>query len=98
MRQSAYSLLYQANFPKSQAGKKSSVYYTVYNSDESIYVAKTNNGVVELGDGSYGVMLQFNTEGSWSIFWEIDSTPYVASEEINTFDFRAIIEYTGYGL
>ena len=98
MKQRGNELLYQVNFPASQADKKSSVYYTVYNNDESVFLARTNNGVLEFGDGSYGVNLTFNNEDSYSIYWEIDGTPYKASEDINIFDFRELVQYSGYGL
>ena len=98
MVQTGYYMLFQANFPKSQAGKLSDVYYTIYNSDGSIHTARTNSGIVELGAGSYGVKLSFLDESNWSIWWDIDSTPYVASEEINAFNYRSVVDYDGYGL
>ena len=78
--------LYQVNFPRSQRNKLSKVYYTVYNNDGTTYTAQTQTGIVEFGNGSYGVMLGFSQAGSWSLQWIIQNTPYVAGEEIKIYD------------
>ena len=80
------SFIYQGNFPKSKSGSLSDVYYTIYNSDGTVYQARGQSGVVELGDGAYGVLLTFSERGNWSIHWDIDSTSYVANEEINIYN------------
>ncbi len=98
MNQPGYQILYQFNVPKSQAGKKVLIYYTVYNSDETIFIARTQSGVKEFGEGAYGVLLSFPDEASYSIHWEIDGTPYIGNEEINIFNYRSVVDYDGYGL
>lgn len=92
------SVLLQVNFPASQAGKASDVYYTVYNEDESVYLSRRNTNVLEFGAGAYGVLLSFSSEVNYSIHWDIDSTPYVANEEITVHDFQRLVIYSGYGL
>jgi hypothetical protein len=82
--------LIQANFPASQEGNVSDVYYKIQEvsdtgSDISILVARTNSGVIDLGKGAYGVEYTFN-KGRYSIEWDINGTPYVANEEINVTD------------
>ena len=86
--------LFQVNFPKSQAGS-SDVYYTIYNGDGTVYQARTKTDVDELGEGAYGILLQFADVGNWSIHWDIDSTSYVANEEINVQDPN--VTYVGVG-
>jgi len=82
--------LYQANFPASQAGKLGDVYYTVYKADGSYHTVKTSLNIIEFSSGAYGVSLTFSNEGSYSIHWEIDNTPYVANEEIRIYDFSDV--------
>lgn len=96
MLQVGNTYLYQANFPRSQRDKLPRLYYTVFNSDGSTYLSRNQGGIVEFGNGAYGVMIGFNSAGSWSIQWDIDNSPYVASEEINIYDDNVI--YTTYGL
>ena len=102
MNQVSLPWLYQANFPASQAGKLGSVYYTVYNGTGSLHTARTKVNVVEFSSGAYGISLTFSTAGSYSIHWDIESTPYVANEEIRIYDFTDITVsvpdvYTVYG-
>jgi len=84
--------LYQATFPPALTGKTGDVYYTIYNANGSVYTAKTQAGVNELGAGSYGVVLTFNNAVTLSIYWEMEGTPYVASETINIYDDAEVFE------
>lgn len=85
------------NFPKSQAGKSTDVYYTIYNSDGTEFVSRTNSGVIEYGLGKYGIKKTFLINGAYAIYWDIDGLQYNAGEEINVLDFNAVDIYTGYG-
>ena len=90
--------LFQSNFPKSRGGLLSNVYYTVYNASGSVYLSRRQNNLVELGQGSYGLVLTFSAEGNYSIWWDINNSPYIASEEINVVDFTQQNLYSGYGI
>lgn len=90
--------LYYAAFPKSIVGQTANLYYTVYNSDGTVYLSRRQTGIQEYAYGGYGVLLTFSAEGSWSIVWDIENTPYTAKEEINIYDYTTAKNYTGYGI
>ncbi len=71
------------NFPQNQAGKLGSVYYEIRTGDGGTRTARTNSGVIEYGNGVYGVEITFSVEESLLILWDIDGTSYSASEEIS---------------
>lgn len=90
------SALFQAQFPDYQTGRESEVYYTVYNSDGTVFIARTNSGVKEYGNGSYGVNLTFTQKNSYSIAWDLNNEMYTG-EEINVLDFNELENiYRGY--
>ena len=98
--------VYQATFPASQAGKLSFVYYKVDRLDQTgaptSYIVRNQYGVIESGNGAYAVNLVLG-EGRYNIAWDIESTPYVANEEINVIqNIYDVIQqqqqlWTGYG-
>ena len=98
MKQIRQKLLLQSNFPISQAGKLGDVYYQILNQDGTIFEPRTNIGVLEIGDGKYGVNYIFNEEKGYSIKWDIDGTKYTTGEEINILDYRKVPDqYNGFG-
>lgn len=80
------NIFYKVSFPECLSSGKQ-VYYTVYNSDGSTYIARTNSGVVDFENGNFGVSLIFNDAGGYLIVWDIDSTTYTVSEEINIYNY-----------
>lgn len=86
--------LYLANFRPTLAGKISDVFYTIFNSDGTVFTARTQSGVVEFLGGGYGVNLSFATVASYEIHWDIDGISNAkANEEINIFDFSSQVVY-----
>ncbi|MCK4260032.1 MAG: hypothetical protein KAX49_13720 [Halanaerobiales bacterium] len=79
----------QTNFPASKAGELASVKYTVYELDSTgaptVYIAQTNDDVMETEDGAYQINLTL-PKGKYSINWEITGTPYVSNEDINVLE------------
>ena len=73
-------MLISASFGTVNTG--SSVYYTILNSDKSIYQARTNVGVTELatGSGTYGVSVPTSTLAGRSVVWDINDTSKTACE------------------
>ena len=51
-------------------------------SDGTVFEARTNSGVIEFGNGIYGVRKTFSAEGSFSIVWDITGTDFTAGEDI----------------
>jgi len=68
-------------FPTDLIGED--VYYKIVNHANTVVVARTATGVVEVGYGAYGILLSFDTVGNFVIIFDIDGTDYVASESIN---------------
>ena len=91
------TVTYVANFPKSQEGNLGDVYYRILNGDGTVHTARTNSGVAEYGDGSYGIELAFSTEGGYVIKWDIDGTIYSTHEDIDIHKFVSDNVYSGYG-
>ena len=52
LRQVSVSSFYQANFPISQTGKLSDIYYTIYNEDGTIHTTRTQTNIKEFGEGA----------------------------------------------
>ena len=49
-------ILYSVIFPRSISTGKDA-YYKIFNSDGTVHTARTNTGVIDYGDGMYGVVL-----------------------------------------
>lgn len=79
-------MLYSVEFPSCLSAGLD-VYYTVYNADGSVYLSRRNTGVIDFGNGKFGVELTFATGGGYYIIWDLNGTSYTAGEEINIYDY-----------
>jgi hypothetical protein len=71
---------FKVGFGKSKVGKD--VQYQILNYDLTIEQDYTASGVMELGDGEYGVRLSFDEEFSGYIRWKDVTDNIVASDPI----------------
>jgi len=64
------------------ANSGENIYYTVLDSDKSVYQARTNTGVTEIdsGSGVYGVEVAETLINGRTVLWDVDGTDKSSSE------------------
>lgn len=83
------------NFGSRKSGL-STVGYTLYNTNNTVYQARTNEGVSEFEDGIYGVTLNFSSTWTGLIIWDTgDSRVLYATESFTATVYTRSQDETG---